>query len=56
MRLGNKGFPDYIAAHSPQRARRVQLRVKTLTDLLLQYPNIGRRTRIARRSARAESV
>jgi toxin ParE1/3/4 len=27
-----------------QGARRVQLRIKTLTDLLLQYPIIGRRT------------
>jgi toxin ParE1/3/4 len=35
---------DYIAAHSPQGARRVQARIKALTDLLLQYPHIGRRT------------
>jgi toxin ParE1/3/4 len=35
---------DYIAAHSPQGARRVQARIKALTDLLLLYPNIGRRT------------
>jgi len=35
---------DYIAARSPQGARRVQSRIKALTDLLLQYPHIGRRT------------
>ena len=35
---------DYIAAHSPQGARRVQARIQALTDLLLQYPNIGTRT------------
>ncbi len=35
---------DYIAAHSPQGARRVQARIKALTDLLLLYPHIGRRT------------
>jgi toxin ParE1/3/4 len=35
---------DYIAAHSPQRARRVQARIQALTDLLLLYPHIGRRT------------
>ena len=35
---------DYIAAHSPQGARRVQARTKTLTDLLLLHPHIGRRT------------
>jgi toxin ParE1/3/4 len=35
---------DYIAAHSPQGARRVQARVQALTDLLLQHPHIGRRT------------
>ncbi len=35
---------DYIAAHSPQSARRVQARIKALTDLLLLYPHIGRRT------------
>ena len=35
---------DYIAAHSPQSARRVQTRIKTLTDLLLLHPYIGRRT------------
>jgi plasmid stabilization system protein ParE len=35
---------DYIAAHSLQGARRVQPRIKTLTDLLLLHPHIGRRT------------
>jgi plasmid stabilization system protein ParE len=35
---------DYIAAHSPQGARRVQARIQALTDLLLQHPNIGTRT------------
>jgi toxin ParE1/3/4 len=35
---------DYIAAHSPQGARRVQARIQSLTDLLLQYPGIGTRT------------
>jgi toxin ParE1/3/4 len=35
---------DYIAARSPQAARRVQARLQTVIDLLLQYPHIGRRT------------
>ncbi len=35
---------DHIAAHSPQGARRVQARIRALTDLLLLYPHIGRRT------------
>jgi toxin ParE1/3/4 len=35
---------DYIAAHSPQSARRVQARIQALTDLLLLHPHIGRRT------------
>jgi toxin ParE1/3/4 len=35
---------DYIAAHSPQRARQIQARIRTLTDLLLHHPHIGRRT------------
>ena len=35
---------DYIAAHSPQSARRVQARIQGLTDLLLLHPHIGRRT------------
>ena len=35
---------DYIAAHSPQSARRVQGRIQVLTDLLLRHPHIGART------------
>lgn len=35
---------DCIAAHSPQGARRVQGRIQRIIDLLLQYPQIGRRT------------
>jgi toxin ParE1/3/4 len=35
---------DYIAAHSPWGARRVQARIQAPTDLLLLYPHIGRRT------------
>jgi toxin ParE1/3/4 len=35
---------DYIAAHSPQGARRVQARIKAITELLLLHPLIGRRT------------
>jgi toxin ParE1/3/4 len=35
---------DYIAAHSPQGARRAQSRIQALTDLLLLHPYIGRRT------------
>jgi toxin ParE1/3/4 len=35
---------DYIAAHSPQGAQRVQARIQALTDLLLLHPYIGRRT------------
>jgi len=35
---------DYIAADSPQGARRVQARIQTLTDLLFRHPHIGRRT------------
>lgn len=35
---------DYIAAHSPPGARRVQARIQSITDLLLLYPHIGRRT------------
>jgi plasmid stabilization system protein ParE len=36
---------DYIAVHSPQGARRVQARVKAITDLLPLHPYIGQRTR-----------
>ena len=35
---------DYIATHSPEGARRVQARIQTVIDLLLQYPHIGHRT------------
>ncbi len=35
---------DYITAQSPQGARRVHARIKTVTDLLLLHPYIGRRT------------
>jgi toxin ParE1/3/4 len=35
---------DYIAAHSPSGARRVQARIRAIIDLLLQHPHIGRRT------------
>ncbi len=35
---------DYIAAHSPQGARRVQARIQVIIDLLLSYPKIGART------------
>jgi addiction module RelE/StbE family toxin len=35
---------DYITAHSPQGARRVQARIQALTELLRQHPQIGRRT------------
>ena len=35
---------DYIAVRSPHGARRVQARIKTLTELLLVHPHIGRRT------------
>ena len=32
---------DYIAARSPQGARRVQSRIQTIIDLLLLHPHIG---------------
>jgi toxin ParE1/3/4 len=35
---------DYIAAQSLQGAHRVLARIQALTELLLQYPHIGRRT------------
>jgi toxin ParE1/3/4 len=35
---------DYIAAHSPQGAQRVQARIQALIDLLLLHPLIGART------------
>lgn len=35
---------QYIAEHSPQGARRVQIRLQTMIDLLLIHPHIGIRT------------
>jgi plasmid stabilization system protein ParE len=35
---------DYIAAHSPQGAKRVQARIQTIINLLLLHPHIGVRT------------
>lgn len=35
---------NYIAAHSPQGAKRVQARIQALIDLLLIHPHIGTRT------------
>jgi toxin ParE1/3/4 len=35
---------DYTATHSPQGAKRVQVRVQAIIDLLLVHPNIGVRT------------
>jgi len=35
---------DYIAAHFPQGAKRVQGRIQTTIDLLLLHPYIGTRT------------
>jgi toxin ParE1/3/4 len=35
---------EYIAAHSPQGARRVHARIQAIIDLLLLYPGIGTRT------------
>jgi plasmid stabilization system protein ParE len=35
---------DYIARHSPQGTRRVQSRIQTVIDVLLQPPHIGTRT------------
>jgi plasmid stabilization system protein ParE len=35
---------DDIAAHSPQGARRVQARIKTIIGLLSMHPHIGIRT------------
>ena len=32
---------DYIAANSPQGARRVQGRIQALTDLLLLHPTLA---------------
>jgi plasmid stabilization system protein ParE len=35
---------DYIATHSPQGARRVQARIRTVIELLLIHPHMGVRT------------
>jgi toxin ParE1/3/4 len=35
---------DYIAARSPQGAKRVQARIQSIIDLLLLYPFVGART------------
>jgi toxin ParE1/3/4 len=35
---------DYIAAYSPQGAKRVQARIQTVISLLLTHPHIGVRT------------
>jgi len=35
---------DYIAAQSPQSARRVQARIQAIIELLASHPFIGRRT------------
>jgi toxin ParE1/3/4 len=35
---------DYIAAQSPQGARRVQARIQAVIELLTLHPYIGRRT------------
>ena len=32
---------DYIAAHSPQGAKRVQARIQAIIDLLLLHPHIS---------------
>jgi toxin ParE1/3/4 len=35
---------DYIAAHSPQGAKRVQARIRYIIDLVALHPEIGTRT------------
>jgi plasmid stabilization system protein ParE len=35
---------DYVAAHSPEAARRVQTRIKAVVSLPLRYPHVGRLT------------
>ncbi|WP_083909536.1 type II toxin-antitoxin system RelE/ParE family toxin [Rhodopseudomonas sp. B29] len=35
---------DYVAEHSPQGARRVQVRIRAVTTLLQKHPRIGART------------
>jgi toxin ParE1/3/4 len=32
---------DYVTARSPQGAARIRARIRTVTDLLLQYPLVG---------------
>jgi plasmid stabilization system protein ParE len=38
---------DDISSHSPQGAGRVQARIKTIIDLLLEHPNAGQRTNLS---------
>ena len=38
------GILDYIAARSPQSAKRVHARIQAMTDLLAIHPYIGVRT------------
>jgi len=38
----------YIAERSPQGARRVHLRLRSITSLLLKYPHSGQKTSIGR--------
>jgi toxin ParE1/3/4 len=35
---------DHVAAESPRGAQRVQIRIRTLLDLLSRHPGIGTRT------------
>jgi toxin ParE1/3/4 len=35
---------DYVQQRSPQGARSVHARIKTVTELLLKHPHVGRRT------------
>ena len=32
---------DYVAEHSPQGAARIHARIRSVTDLLLRYPQLG---------------
>jgi toxin ParE1/3/4 len=32
---------DYVVEHSPQGASRIRARIRTVTDLLLRYPQAG---------------
>jgi toxin ParE1/3/4 len=38
------GVLDHIARYSPQGARRVQERIRTIIDLILRHPEIGQMT------------